>query len=152
MGNLEICEKIIIEQYLPNLVGKETLNPQLREISSLPLKMGGLNIKLPSDHESLCQSVIFGSLTLRIAGALNFGVKFNFSKIRMEPVMHDFLAITENRKRERRTIEYRSRESCQIKTSGKLLFAISIIVNKSRAVPSEIEDRVFPREQLFELD
>ena len=33
-----------------------------------------------------------------------------------------------------------------------MLFAISIIVNKSRAVPSEIEDRVFPREQLFELD
>ena len=39
-----------------------------------------------------------------------------------------------------------------MKTSGKLLFAISIIVNKSRAVLSEIEDRVFPREQLFELD
>ena len=36
---------------------------------------------------------------------LNFGVKFDFSKIRMEPVMHDFLAITENRKREIRTIE-----------------------------------------------
>ena len=45
------------------------------------------------------QSVIFGILTLRKAGALNFGVKFNFSKIRMEPVMHDFLAITVNRKK-----------------------------------------------------
>ena len=36
---------------------------------------------------------------------LDFGVKFNFSKIRMEPVMHDFLAITESQKREVRTIE-----------------------------------------------
>ena len=53
----------------------------------------------------MCQSVIFGSLTLRKTRTLNFGVKFDFSKIRMEPVMHDFLAITENRKREIRTIE-----------------------------------------------
>ena len=52
MENLEICENNIREQLLPNLVGKDTLNPQFREISSLPLKMGGLNIKLPSDHES----------------------------------------------------------------------------------------------------
>ena len=50
--NLEICEKIIKEQLIPNLIGKDTLSPQLREISSLPLKMGGLIIKLPSDHES----------------------------------------------------------------------------------------------------
>ena len=53
----------------------------------------------------VCQSVIFGSLTLRKTRTLNFGVKFDFSKIRMEPVMHDSLAITENRKREIRTIE-----------------------------------------------
>ena len=52
MENLEISENMIKEQLLPNLVGKDTLNPQFREISSLPLKMGGLNIKLPSDHES----------------------------------------------------------------------------------------------------
>ena len=49
---LEICENIIKEHLLPNLVGKDTLNPQFREISSLPFKMGGLNIKLPSYHES----------------------------------------------------------------------------------------------------
>ena len=61
----------------------------------------------------MCQSVIFGSLTLRKARALDFGVKLSFSKIRMEPVMHDFLAITENRKREFRTIEQQSRESCK---------------------------------------
>ena len=53
----------------------------------------------------LCQSVIFGNLTLRKTRMLNFGVKFDFSKIRMEPVMHNFLAITENRKREIKTIE-----------------------------------------------
>ena len=53
----------------------------------------------------MCQSVIFGSLTLRNTRALNFEVEFNFSKIRMEPVMHEFLAITESRKREIRTIE-----------------------------------------------
>ena len=47
----------------------------------------------------MCQSVIFGSLTLRKARTLNFGVKFDFSKIRMEPVMHDFLAITESQKK-----------------------------------------------------
>ena len=52
MENLEICEKFIKEQLIPNLIGKDTLNPQFREKSSLPLKMGGLNIKLPSDHES----------------------------------------------------------------------------------------------------
>ena len=28
------------------------MNPQFSEISSLPLKMGGLNIQLPSDHEN----------------------------------------------------------------------------------------------------
>ena len=50
MEILEICENIIKEQLLPNLVGKDTLNPQFHEISSLPLKRGGLNIKLPSDH------------------------------------------------------------------------------------------------------
>ena len=50
MENLEICENIIKEQLLPNLVGKDTLNHQFREISSLLLKMRGL--KLPSNHKS----------------------------------------------------------------------------------------------------
>ena len=52
MEKLEIYENIIKEQLIPNLVGKDTLNPQFREISSLPLKMDGFNIKLPSDHKS----------------------------------------------------------------------------------------------------
>ena len=52
MEILEKCEKIIKEQLIPNLIGKDILNAQFREISSLPLKIGGLNIKLPSDHEN----------------------------------------------------------------------------------------------------
>ena len=35
MENLEICKKIIREQLIPNLVGKDKLNPQFREITSL---------------------------------------------------------------------------------------------------------------------
>ena len=44
---------------------------------------------------SLCQSVIFGSLTLRNTKHAILG-GFNFSKFRMEPVMFNFLATTEN--------------------------------------------------------
>ena len=56
----------------------------------------------------MCQSVIFGSLTLRGAKkkTLDFGVKFNFSKFRMEPVMHDFLARTENQKKKLEQLKY----------------------------------------------
>ena len=35
MVNLEIIEKIIKEQLIRNRVGKDTLNPQFREIFSL---------------------------------------------------------------------------------------------------------------------
>ena len=51
MENLELCEKIIKEQLISNLVGEDTIIPQFREISSSPLKRGGLNIKLTPDHE-----------------------------------------------------------------------------------------------------
>ena len=44
------------------------------------------------------QSVIFGSLTLWDTKIRDFGVKFNFSKFRIEPVMLSFLAATENEK------------------------------------------------------
>ena len=64
MEILEICKNIIKEQLLPNLVGKDTLNHQFREISSLPLKMRGLNIKLPSDHESYLEWSTETSLVL----------------------------------------------------------------------------------------
>ena len=40
--------------------------------------------------------IISGSLTLRDTNIRDFGVKFYFSKFRMEPVMLSFLATTEN--------------------------------------------------------
>ena len=63
----------------------------------------------------MCHSVIFGSLTLRNTGVLDFEMKLSFSKIRMEPVMHDFLAITESKNQKIRTIESQSREGCKKK-------------------------------------
>ena len=56
MKNLETCEKIIKEQLIPNQVGNDTLNPQFREISPLPLEKGGLNFKVPFDHENYLES------------------------------------------------------------------------------------------------
>ena len=47
---------------------------------------------------SMCQSVTSGSLTLRDTKLCDFGVKFYFSKFRMEPAMLSFLATTENTK------------------------------------------------------
>ena len=45
----------------------------------------------------MCKSVISGSLTLRDTNIRDFGVKFYFSKFRMEPVILSFLATTENK-------------------------------------------------------
>ena len=58
---------------------------------------------------SMCQSVISGSLTLRDTNIHDFGVKFYFSKFRMEPVMLSFLATTEtqNEKSERPNLQLR---------------------------------------------
>ena len=74
---------------------------------------------------SMCQSVIFGSLTLRDTKIRNFGVKFYFSKFRMEPVTLSFLATTENTKRKIRTTEF-TIAGKYLKNSRKLLFAFSI--------------------------
>ena len=62
----------------------------------------------------------------------SFGMKFNFSKIRIEPVMLKFLATTENMRNKIRTTELKKRENDR-KISGKLLFAISeILVKKTQ--------------------
>ena len=45
-------EKNIKEKLIPNIVSKDRLNPQFCDLSSLPLKLGGLNFKLSSDNES----------------------------------------------------------------------------------------------------
>ena len=47
---------------------------------------------------SMCLSVVSGNLTLRDTNIRDFGVKFYFSKFRMELVMLSFLATTENMK------------------------------------------------------
>ena len=60
-----------------------------------------------------------------------FGMKFNFSKIRIETVMLGFLATTKNIKSKIRTTESQLREKDR-KNSGKLLFAISEIIIKTR--------------------
>ena len=52
------------EQLIPNLVVKDALKPQFREIPSLTLKMGGLNIKLHSDHENYIEWSNITSLVL----------------------------------------------------------------------------------------
>ena len=63
-------------------------------------QMVGNQVELtPAQKElKLCQSLISGSLTLRNTKIRCFGMKFYFSKIRMEPVMLSFLVTTENKK------------------------------------------------------
>ena len=79
----------------------------------------------------------------------SFGKKFNFSKIRIEPVMLKFLATTENIRNKIRTTESQSRESGRI-NSGKFLFAISeILVEKNTREELsylDIGDRVITKE------
>ena len=53
--NMQACEKILQENLIPNLIGKDNISHQLRDIASLPLKMGDLNIKLPSDYENFLE-------------------------------------------------------------------------------------------------
>ena len=42
---------ILQEMLIPKLFGKDNISHQIRDINSLPLKMGSRNIKLPSDYE-----------------------------------------------------------------------------------------------------
>ena len=53
---MQAYEKILQENLIPNLIGKDNISHQLRDITSLPLKMGGLNIKLPSYYEIFLES------------------------------------------------------------------------------------------------
>ena len=76
-----------------------------------------------------------------------FEMKFNFSKNRMEPVMLNFLATTENIKNKIRTTESQLRESDR-KNSGKLQFAIfEIIIKNTRVELSylDVGDRVITK-------
>ena len=49
--NMHAWEKIMQENLIRNLIFKDKISHQFRDIASLPLKMGRLNIKLPSDYE-----------------------------------------------------------------------------------------------------
>ena len=64
--NLQACEKILQEHLITKLLGKDNISHQLRDIASLPLKMSGLNIKLPSDYENFLEWSIKTSLVLVI--------------------------------------------------------------------------------------
>ena len=57
----------------------------------------------------------------------NFGMKFKFSKNRNEPVMHNFLAKTENLRNTRSERPDNNRGKVVNLSSGKLLFPISDI-------------------------
>ena len=61
----------------------------------------------------------------------NFWVRWNFSKIQIEPVMFNFLATTENLRNARSEQPNYSRGKAK-KSSGKLLFAISRLKNHTR--------------------
>ena len=73
----------------------------------------------------------------------NFGVKCNFSKIRIEPVMFNFHATTENLRNARSEHPNYNRGKVVEKSSGKLLFKISRYKNHTRVELSypEIGDR-----------
>ena len=63
----------------------------------------------------------------------NFGVRCYFSKIRIEPVMLNFLAITENLRNAKRSEQPNyNRGKVVEKSSRKLLFAISKHKNYTR--------------------
>ena len=53
--NRQACEKLLQENLIPNLIGKDIISHQLRDIASLPLKMGGLSNKLRSDCEKFSE-------------------------------------------------------------------------------------------------
>ena len=55
---MQACQKILQEILIPNLFGKDSFSHQLKDIASLPLKVGGLNIELPSDFENFLESSI----------------------------------------------------------------------------------------------
>ena len=57
----------------------------------------------------------------------NFGMKFSFSKFRIEPIMPNFLAKTENLRITRSERPNNNRGKVVNLSSGKLLFAISDI-------------------------
>ena len=52
---MQTCEKILQENLIPKLIGKDNISHLFRDIASLPLKMGGLNIRLFFDYENFLE-------------------------------------------------------------------------------------------------
>ena len=52
------------EKVIPNLIGKDNTRHQFRDIASLPLKLGGLNIKQPFQYENVFETSIKTSSVL----------------------------------------------------------------------------------------
>ena len=77
----------------------------------------------------------------------NFGVKWKLSKIRIEPVMVNFLATTENLRNTRSEQSNYNRGKVVKKRNGKLLFAIPRNKNHTRVELSypEIGDRTITK-------
>ena len=50
---MQDCEKILQENLIPKLIGRDNISHHFRGIASLPLIMGSLNIKLSSDYEKI---------------------------------------------------------------------------------------------------
>ena len=53
--NMQACKKILQENLIPKIFGKDNISHQFEDIASLPLKMGGLNIKLFSGYEKFLE-------------------------------------------------------------------------------------------------
>ena len=61
---MQACDKILQENLIPFLIAKDNISHQLRGIASLRLKIGGLNIKLPSDNWNFLEWAIKTSSVL----------------------------------------------------------------------------------------
>ena len=81
---------------------------------------------------SKCQSVRFGSLTLRKTFSRDFGVKCNFSKTQIEHVMLKFLATTENIRIKRSEESNYNREKLVKNSSGKIAIRNFRYINRTR--------------------
>ena len=77
-----------------------------------------------------------------------FGVEFNFSKFRMEPVMLSFLATTENIIKKIRTTEF-TIAGKYLRKQREIAIRNFQIQNKTRVEPSypEIGDEIIAREE-----
>ena len=112
---------------------------------------------IPSEHQVVGKQVASNPLEKNATRKIDleqyeqcyFGVKWNFSKIRIEPVVLIFLATTESLRNTRSEQSSYNRGKVIKKSSGKLLFAISRHKNHTRVELSypEIGDKTIAKEE-----